>query len=287
MICFAQFFAWIGWFPFNFFCSEYIKDLSLAEHDGDVDAAVRAGNLALLLFSCVSIATAICVPPVLAAIRRRRSNNDNSSRSPLLPIVWATSHLLFAGIMVAFVFTRSAQQSIILVSVVGICWAIATWVPFTLIGEYVATQQLNNHDACDSLSDYERKGDNGKDIGGDEDEDEEILAFSDCDSVGINQPQASYGTLESQQRSSIGTGSSAPSSDRRRSAANCAAGGETGVLLGIHNFFVVLPQFFATGLSSVIFELTSGRPESEAISWMWCIGGFCSILASLIAYSIQ
>jgi solute carrier family 45, member 1/2/4 len=74
-----------------------------------------------------------------------------SSRYPLsiscftLPRAWATGHILFSMCMFSTFFIDSASSSIVLVSIVGVSWAISQWVPFALVSEEIARLQRPHH----------------------------------------------------------------------------------------------------------------------------------------------
>lgn len=91
LVCTVQFFAWVAWFPFTFFSTEFIKELAgkTAEHDFDGLQAVRIGSRALMYMSLVSTVSALMLPVVV-----RRSG---------LPLkrLWTGSMVLFAMLMFA------------------------------------------------------------------------------------------------------------------------------------------------------------------------------------------
>jgi solute carrier family 45 protein 1/2/4 len=70
-ICYAQFFAWIGWFPILFYTSVWVGEIytreviagGRSEDDPDLAAdATRAGSRALFLNACVNLFTSIFLP---------------------------------------------------------------------------------------------------------------------------------------------------------------------------------------------------------------------------------
>ena len=49
--------------------------------------------------------------------------------------IWTGALLLFTFLTMMTVFVTKVWQAIILVSLVGICWAVACWAPFAIIME--------------------------------------------------------------------------------------------------------------------------------------------------------
>ncbi|PVU84982.1 hypothetical protein BB560_007197 [Smittium megazygosporum] len=67
-VCYIQFFSWLGWFPFLFYCSSYLAGIYASEHtlipetSGDTvntTSPVRAGSLSLLFHAIVSLFVSI------------------------------------------------------------------------------------------------------------------------------------------------------------------------------------------------------------------------------------
>ena len=58
---------------------------------------------------------------------------------PFMPFflrnIWTGAMLLFAFITLSTFFITKVWQAIIAISLVGICWAVACWVPFAIIME--------------------------------------------------------------------------------------------------------------------------------------------------------
>jgi solute carrier family 45, member 1/2/4 len=60
-------------------------------------------------------------------------------RLPVMPFllrnIWSAALALFSILMFSTFFIETANQATIFISTVGICWAVAMWVPFTIIME--------------------------------------------------------------------------------------------------------------------------------------------------------
>lgn len=53
----------------------------------------------------------------------------------MLRNIWMAAMLLFTVLTFATYFVTTVPQAIVVVSLVGICWAVACWVPFAMIME--------------------------------------------------------------------------------------------------------------------------------------------------------
>jgi solute carrier family 45, member 1/2/4 len=111
-ICFAQFFAWIGWFPILFFTSVWVGEIYIREaiangadpNDPSLVAdATRAGSRALFLNAVVNLISSIFLPflvhasgiqptsespPSTAAIKRAHENQMNGRWSMVNSRSW-------------------------------------------------------------------------------------------------------------------------------------------------------------------------------------------------------
>ncbi len=79
-------------------------------------------------------------------------------RLPFMPFflrnIWTGAMLLFTFLTLMTFFVTKVWQAIILVSLVGICWAVACWAPFAIIMEVSPELCLDGRGAC--ADDYVR-----------------------------------------------------------------------------------------------------------------------------------
>ncbi|KAL9125572.1 MAG: hypothetical protein Q9217_005237 [Psora testacea] len=156
-ICWVQFWAWIGWFPFLFYSTTWVGEVYFRYHPetnakastdtlGDVG---RVGSLSLVAFSIITVVGSVALPWVIESPESASHNRPFTPRPPpgLGPLVslfrnykpdlltaWQWSHLIFAGAMCLAPFVKSLQMATILVSICGIPWALACWAPFAFMG---------------------------------------------------------------------------------------------------------------------------------------------------------
>ena len=162
-VCQAQFFSWMGWFPFLFYVTTYVgnfyskpifaarPDLTKGQQDAVTAHAIRIGTFAALIFAVIALVSNFTLPFLVAVSSREKSFLANSGR-PIpssftipgltLPRAWTLSHLLFGICMICTLFAKSAMSSAVLVGLVGISRALTLWAPFALISEEVAARQL-------------------------------------------------------------------------------------------------------------------------------------------------
>ncbi|KAK6342714.1 hypothetical protein TWF718_008104 [Orbilia javanica] len=162
-ICFIQYFAWLGWFPFLFFSSTWVGEVyqrydqtkQPKEDDGQPKDAVaeiaRVGSMALVLFAIVSLLGSITLPWV---VKSPPSDTEHKRRPPKIALItrvlkainpykpsltmaWMVSHIIFAVAMTLAVFADSLKFATVLVVLCGIPWAITCWAPFAMLGEEI------------------------------------------------------------------------------------------------------------------------------------------------------
>ncbi|KAI8055278.1 hypothetical protein BDF22DRAFT_741870 [Syncephalis plumigaleata] len=289
-ICNTQFFAWIGWFPFLFYSTTWIAELanssseSIALQDmqqqqqqqqqqDTVGESTRAGSFAFLLHSIVSLATA-CLLPMTVAIGPHPSKLTATSSGEY------THDLDLAIHSYPTIFASAVWYATVLIAICGISWAIMMWAPFALIGEIVNS----------SADHYTSK-------------EEEALHVTHPVSAHLS--SLTGGANGHQQQNVIEDDDfMGPMIDGRR-LSDCA-----GEILGIHNIYVVIPQFVSTFVSSILFALfdhytttseqhdvasTTSNDEASstsshspaAIGWILRLGGISVLYAAYLSTKIR
>jgi len=137
-ICWAQFWAWIGWFPFLFYSSTWVGETYFrfdASHDvkeskdalGDIG---RIGSMALVVFSMVTFAGAFLLPflvksPDEEGFTPRPPSSiagivtTITKHRPDLLTAWFFGHFIFAGAMILAPFAASFRFATVLVAFCG------------------------------------------------------------------------------------------------------------------------------------------------------------------------
>ncbi|KAI0353572.1 MFS general substrate transporter [Trametes cingulata] len=306
-VCYVQVFAFMGWFPFLFYSTTYIGQVMAYEMDRepDHDFATRTGAFAMLLYSIVAVAAGTLLPHLtrrdtrllahegdededteLARLRAQvrewraeAARHGKPLRLPLMPFflrnIWTGALLLFTFLTLMTFFVTKVWQAIILVSLVGICWAVACWAPFAIIMEFLKEQERESTSEGEAVA-----------------------------RAWLRRPSHSrtLSTPAARRNSRPGEGEHTPLLRRRRSfdqhdanslqpEAEAMAGG---TVLGIHNLAIVMPQFIVALVSSAIFHVVDADVEDDpannaalygknGVAWVLRFGGMCTLFGAVIA----
>ncbi|KAI9879696.1 MAG: hypothetical protein M1830_007643 [Pleopsidium flavum] len=271
-ICWVQFWAWIGWFPFLFYSTTWVGetyfryDAPKTAHEskdtlGDIG---RVGSLSLIVFSIITFAGSVLLPWVV-----RSPEDDKPGFTPrpppsIAPIVktlskfkpdlvtaWMISHLIFAGAMSLAPFVTSLRSATILVSICGIPWALASWAPFAFMGVEINKLGPSPQPTTHNNTSYQPLSPSTDSL--------ELSPFPST--LHLNHPTSP---------SSTSTSTSPPQSITITTSSS--TGELAGIYLGILNLFTTLPQFVGTFISMIVFsilepgtspELAAGEGEVE------------------------
>ncbi|KAJ3893640.1 major facilitator superfamily domain-containing protein [Lentinula edodes] len=260
-----------------------ISEDSLAALDTE---ATRIGSRALFYSSLLALFMNVVLPffttEASSSSRRRKEERLNSAGfSKVLKVhlvsLWAVSLGVLASCMIATFFTSSVAGGTALITITGFSWAITQWAPFALLGEAILTEPASSsvHEAVGIRLVDTRSRDEGND--GD-DESETIFVAGEASDSDSDSGQAQKGQFEREERRKmlLRLGEAGSSSvnvtpavtnyreddedegEEDEDMDEHSGGGlsaKAGIILGIHNIFVVIPQFLVTGLSSIIFAL--------------------------------
>ncbi|KAJ1903740.1 hypothetical protein LPJ81_002896 [Coemansia sp. IMI 209127] len=162
--------------------------------------------------------------------------------------------------------------------VCGISWAVAIWVPFSLLGEIISS------------------GHAGLGVDAHDDGNYRPVA-SDGDGDGVD--AIPMERIEQNGRDSASCNSDEDmSSSRLEEAQGIAEPMSAGTVLGLHNVFVVVPQFITALASSLIFALfehvernsqpsSAGGQHAMEIAIVLCLGGTSSAVAAYRAWKLS
>ena len=171
-------------------------------------------------------------------------------------VLWAISFWVFALLLLATFFSSTPQSAILIISLCGFSWGATQWIPFTLMGEYVSSVGIQN--------------------GG----------YQDVESQNTPPQGSSAASATSSDTSELLDKRNPSFHDPERQSL------DAGLVLGIHNIYIVLPQFLSTFLSSLIFMYTGwlkdkGHPGLDEFGWVLRIGGFASVVAGFYALRVE
>lgn len=246
-----------GWFPFLFYSTTWVGETyfrytpgaSIADSTDPLGDIGRIGSLSLLIFSMVTFVGSVFLPFVVRSPEHEtKSGQRNFTPRPppaIAPLAnfandfkpdlltsWMLSHLVFAGAMFLTPFVRSVHMATVLVSVCGIPWALACWAPFAYMGV-----EVNRLTAPSTMlangSSYRRLP-------------------APADDFSSPAPSPTFLRLNHLDR------------DLDDDDDPDSSTGETaGIYLGILNLFCTLPQFLATFISTIVFQILEPGKHPE------------------------
>ncbi|KAH9902032.1 major facilitator superfamily domain-containing protein [Xylariomycetidae sp. FL2044] len=243
-ICMAQFWAWIGWFPFLFYSTTWIGETYFrydapheAKDSGDALGEIgRVGSEAFLIYSVITFFGSMFLPMVIRSpddesyTRRppqsiRSAMEKFSKYKPDLLTAWMFGHATFAAAMLFAPFAKSFRFATFLVCLCGLPWNLASWAPPAFLGVEVNKLSAGHGSGHRRLSD---------------------------DSVEL-------GDLHGGSALHLDHGPEDPAVGK----ANGSTGELSGVYFGILNIYTTIPQFIGTILSTVIFSLLEPGKSPE------------------------
>ncbi|KAH6869753.1 major facilitator superfamily domain-containing protein [Thelonectria olida] len=237
-ICWAQFWAWIGWYPFTFYSTIWVGELYFrydvapdARQSQDMIGAIgRVGSTSLAIYSFVTFA-GVWILPLLVQSPEDGSFTQRpplamtgfltrfNERKPDLLTAWILGHLIFTGAMAMAPLATSFRFATLLVCICGIPSAIAMWAPSAFLGiEVNKLSRGTNHDGA-----YHRIS-NESEI--------ELPDLGVRDSLA--HPEHGF---ENELSSTSSTGEL------------------SGIYFGILNIYTTLPQFVGTFISTIVFAI--------------------------------
>ncbi|KAF8896631.1 hypothetical protein BD779DRAFT_1727678 [Infundibulicybe gibba] len=286
--------AWLGWFPVLFYSTIYVGDFhkraSPNPPSPELDAeATRLGSRALFYSSLIALFANLALPLFVSEASRKgkghRQAGDAWWERFVVPdglkvhmaSLWAVSHLVFAGCMFATLFTKTVFGSTFLISITGFSWAVTQWAPFSLLAEAILTDTSADDTGFIQLSDTRttrrHSGEEGeRDVFLVRDDDDDNDDESDDGAVVVNgdnhvdqmaeERRRVLGNLNAQiSRVNISVNEDELSQGGGSRGKGLSA--KSGIILGIHNVFIVIPQFLVTGLAAVIFAIFD--PEKSVL----------------------
>ncbi|ORX99859.1 MFS general substrate transporter [Basidiobolus meristosporus CBS 931.73] len=278
-ICNVQFFAWMGWFPFLFYSTTWITEVYIRNSrstDPDiVEDAIRAGSFALFIQSIVSLVTTLVLPMLTEYLSEGKEVQPCASEDSACTKIqkWSSNaciHLFdihniytfslvfFGTVMLVTYWVGSATEASVIVMLCGISWGIALWIPFALVGEFVSS---NSHSHSHSTPGS--------------------AANTKCLPA---VPESSTSTLySSENNTSVITMSSNMATVNSEPQEPVL---DSGIVLGIHNMYVVFPQFVIILVSTFIFTLLK-ESSTDSVGWVLRVGGVCSFVAAYLSLKLK
>lgn len=311
-----QFFAWIGWFPFLFYSTTWVAEIydqtalqNPGQDTGDaVGQATRAGSFSFLIYSLVSLGASFLLPLIVAPSYGKENPNrtfrfrwrgrdveiepSKYLKIPFLtlPRAWCASHFLFCIMMLSTVFVSDVAGASIVIGICGISWAMTMWAPFSLLGEYISqNEEISLEQSREAQHAQGSQPPHEVFINPRAMSSSRYSLAAGGASLGteggfyqlVEQPEDASDRMEMHSRHDL-SGQGADETVKLDPSATSA-----GILLGIHNMYIVLPQFLVTFFSSIMFHfLEKGGTEGEDASpgAIGVVLRFGAIMAGIAGY---
>lgn len=214
------------------------------------------------------------------------------------------SHFIFCICMLSTILVSDVVAAAVVIGLCGISWAISMWAPFSLLGEYISHQEAISQRTRDhSFVQHSQMMASSLSLGGGIVGTEPHLLYQhptaqdDSDDEAIEMLRVKESRRTSQGEGSGSTDQNEGNEDEEQllpeisNDASSPPPPAAGVLLGIHNMYIVLPQFLVTFLSSFIFRLLERRPElnetpPDGIGLILRIGAVMAGVAGFISLKI-
>ncbi|KAF4122398.1 solute carrier family 45, member 1/2/4 [Geosmithia morbida] len=271
-ICWAQFWSWIGWFPFLFYSTTWVGETYFrynvpddAKDSKDVLGDMgRVGSTALVLYSSVTLIGSVVLPPLVKSPEENKSvsekedtersapgfvkrlNNKLGVYKPTLLNTWIAGHFMFSGAMAVAPFAASVNVATALVCLCGLPWTLAMWVPVALLG--IEVNKVAGSGAEGESTQYRRLSDAS---------DEDLELNNRRPSAETTSPYP-----EDNNRPSVET-SLCPENNFEKKSPDSSDAELSGVYFGILNIFTTLPQLIASFISTVVFAILEPGESPE------------------------
>ncbi|KIL00599.1 hypothetical protein PAXRUDRAFT_8078 [Paxillus rubicundulus Ve08.2h10] len=302
-VCFVQLFAFMGWFPFLFYSTTYVGQIMAYQlgREPDLEIATRTGEFAMLLYSIVAVIAGVVLPELarrdprllpeegdderthaqrLRLVLHRWREESVATGKPLrlprkslfLRDIWTGAMLLFTALMISSFWISTVGEAITMISLVGICWSVACWVPFAIIMEFLKEMRDSSAATPCHLPDEHLDDEHGLLL-------EHQYAEADVEAV-ANESTVGGSSSDAQTKPVAG-----------------------GTILGIHNLAIVMPQFIIALVASAIFRFVdesapipddaSLTPDGlgdhttyygkNGVAWVLRFGALCTLLGAAFA----
>ncbi|CDK30050.1 unnamed protein product [Kuraishia capsulata CBS 1993] len=307
IVCYAEFFAWIGYFPMLFYTTTYVGELYLYENGYSnpsslppeqrqplLDEATRRGTLALLLHAITTLAVDLVLPllvsPHSSAVQTHSCDSawyrfKTFVQSVSVIKTWVVSHAVFILCTLSTFWIWNSRNAIIMFGFLGIPWGVALWAPFVLISEEVSrikdikaraavvANQYHHHSRSRQFDDDDATF--NPHVSPQLDSDFDYSSLDPSVLSGINGVMGKY--------SAVVHPKVVAKYDHMEH--------ESGIILAIHNVYVAAPQIISSLASSLLFRLLALKKGEEgfddSLGWVFRFGGLAAIGALVLSMRVK
>ncbi|CDZ98468.1 Sucrose transporter and related proteins [Phaffia rhodozyma] len=345
-VCYVQVFAFMSWFPFLFYGTTWVAEvMANSQRHKTRDEQARAGSLAMLFYSIVAVIAGTVLPYLADRDRRllapdlledgdedetpeekefrkikemvkgwkeEAKRDKKPVKLPILPFmlrnIWTAALILFAVMMLATFLVTEVWGATVIIALIGACWAVAAWVPFSLLMEYLKEmEEVKDKPVVTARTQeepvvprYLRTHGRSATTAG------LVQAPQRASSTFLipNRPNERSSLLK-RSKSMIDTTEHDDEDGENRMESEAKGPVATGSILGVHNLSVVFPQFVVALVSSLIFRVVAAAqhpapsppggsdqnmPEDgenpNGVVWVLRFGGLCALVAAAISRKV-
>ncbi|KAI8594668.1 sugar transporter [Dissophora ornata] len=266
-ICNVQFFAWMGWFPFLFYSTSWVGEI-LHRYDNDNDNNYNSQSIYIMTSSsspppddntaaeragsfallCWAGVAVVC-GILIPKITPQEIGIERWPRNPFtLKNLWTMSMVWFAVCMGMTWFVDDLWAATGVIALCGVPWAVAMWIPFAMVGEIIKSSITT---ATVPNQD-----------GGEDDNDDDSDACSLIVGHGLTDSE-----LEAERK-------------------NRGAHLDAGLVLGVHNLYIVFPQFADAIIASCMFAMIGSTVllgDPEPVGWVLRFGGLMALVGAYLS----
>lgn len=216
----------------------------------------------------------------------------------MLRNIWTASLALFALVMLATFWIRTVQQATVAISLLGVSWACAVWVPFAIIMQFLRELETVSHKGEQGATRVPSYGSSSPS------RPHHLRVASSPANPRYRTRRPNERTALIRRHSLMGTGGPV-TNDLRYMGPEPVAGG---TILGIHNLAIVMPQLLVSMcrynsidsrrlttqqqiavLASIIFRITDTESVQDpppvylgkdGVSWVLRLGGLFALVST-------
>ena len=194
--------------------------------------------------------------------------------------------------MLSTILVSNVWAATAIVTIVGISWSIVLWIPFALVGEYISTVGASSDHSSPIIRSPAFS--HNREIGSNATLASLLLEESSDDQVTSSRASHSnYGSTHNNENNRPDH----TSIDQVEAMEEEAL--DAGMVLGVHNMYIVFPQFAVAIIASLIFRVVSwvehgqgGKPidgDNEGgvnVAWVLAFGGIMGLVATILSRRI-
>lgn len=260
--------------------TSYVSEIYFEDKDGSWEEGTRAGSFAMLCYAIVSVIAGVTLPLLTPTADGSTWRSSFTTKN-----IFTASLTIFAFAMFSTIFVSTVEGATLVLATLGISWAVALWVPFTIVGEFVASEEERKLEESTNVRPARRR--------------DLLLPASDEE---LGEGSSSSSPAPPATVTATAAGSAVEAQQRPEDEF------DAGMILGVHNMYVVFPQFAVAIIAAGIFKIVDAVQESapdggllglpgggtppvgeipsnkpEGVAWVLRFGGLMALVAAWLS----